>query len=118
MKKILILLFLIAFISFSQKLEAKMYECTYKNKYGNEIVSSYNTLIKTTPNYKELVKAYRSGDCRELIVKKYFLDGTICNIQFYKNTRKISYITCPQGENEAYRQLKEIAKKDYGYFAK
>lgn len=116
MRKKSILLFLIAFVLFAQNVSAKMYECTYKNKYGINVVSSYNTLIKTTPNYKQLLNAYKTGNCRELIVKKYFLDGTICNIQFYKDTRKISYITCPKGEDEAYRQLKEIAKKDYGYF--
>ena len=106
---------IIAIISFAQVCCAKMYECTYENQYGREVVSSYNTFITNQPNHKELVSALRMGNCKELIVKRYFIDGTICNIQFYRYTGQISHLTCPAHRQDALPKLRAIAKKDFGY---
>ena len=101
---------------FVENANAKMYECTYKNKNGVNVVSSYNTLIFDQPNHEQLISALRSGNCKELIVKRYFIDGTICNIQFYKYNNKIGNLTCNGNKESALVKLKEIARRDYGYF--
>ena len=97
---------------------AKMYECTYKNKYGKTITSSYNTLITEQSNRDELLNAYKNGNCKELIVKRYFIDGTICNIQFYKYNKKIGNVTCTPDKPSALKKIREIARRDYGYYEK
>jgi hypothetical protein len=88
-----------------------MYECTYKSSNGNTLVSSYNSLIYAQPNRKELLYAFKSGNCKELVVKRYFLDGTICNIQFYKYNKKIANVTCIPDKPSTLKKIKEIAKK-------
>ena len=107
---------IIALISFAQACYAKMYECTYQNSKGREVVSSYNTLVKNQPNHRELVTALKQGNCKELIVKRYFLDGTICNIQFYKYNKKVGHVTCKPDKPSALEKIKEIARKEYGYY--
>ena len=97
---------------------AVMYECTYRNSSGRNVVSSYNSLIYTQPNRSELIYALKSGNCRELIVKRYFIDGTICNIQFYKYNKKIANVTCTPDKPSALVKIKEIARKDFGYTGK
>ena len=116
MKKWALIFLVLAFCT--QFVNAKMYECTYKNKYGNEVVSSYNSFITNQPNRKELLQAYRMGNCKELIIKRYFIDGTICNIQFYKYNKKIGNVTCTPDKPSALKKIKEIARKDYGYYGK
>ncbi|MBQ4645929.1 MAG: hypothetical protein IJB79_01130 [Candidatus Gastranaerophilales bacterium] len=116
MKKYFTILSIFATLCLAQNAQGKMYECTYKNKYGMETVSSYNTLISNQPNKKELISAYKMGNCKELIVKRYFIEGTICNIQFYKYNKKIGNVTCTPNNPSALKKIKEIARRDYGYF--
>lgn len=118
MKKLITILFIFAIFSFNQSTNAIMYECTYKNSLGKETVSSYNSLVYTQPNRKELLYAYRSGNCRELIVKRYFIDGTICNIQFYKYNKRIANVTCTPDKPSALAKIKAIARRDFGYTGK
>ena len=87
MKRIFTIFSIFAIILSIQSANATMYECTYKNSSGRTLVSSYNSLVYTQPNRKELIYALKSGNCKELIVKRYFIDGTICNIQFYKYSK-------------------------------
>ena len=115
-KKYITIFFIIAIFSFLQNANAKMYECTYKNKYGKEVTSSYNSFITTQPNHKELVNAFKNGNCKELIIKRYFIDGTMCNIQFFKYNEKISHVTCKPNKPSAMQKIKEIAKNEYGYY--
>ena len=116
MNKFIFIMLLSLFFVFVGSANAKMYECTYKNDNGSTVVSSYNTLIFDQPNHEKLVNALRTGNCKELIVKRYFIDGTICNIQFYKYNNKIGNLTCNGNKESALIKLKEIARKDYGYF--
>lgn len=106
---------LFAFIFFSQPIYAAIYECSYKNQNGMQIVSSFNTLNIHKENYPELLYTLRSGNCRELYVKKYFIDATSCNIQFYKDNLKIANVTCARNNQAALKKLKAIARKEYGY---
>lgn len=118
MKRIITIFSIFAIILFNQVASATMYECTYKNSSGREVVSSYNSLIYTQPNRKELLYALKSGNCKELIVKRYFIDGTICNIQFYKYNKKIANVTCTPDKPSALVKIKAIARRDFGYTGK
>ena len=114
MKKYTIILFLIAFLHISFA-EAKIYECTYTTKSGSTAISSFNPVNKNTDNYWELFKAWKAGRCRELIVKKYFIDGSSCNIQLYKSTKKVANLTCAGRKESAMQKLRAIAKRDFNY---
>lgn len=114
MKRILALIIFLFLLSF-QTLEAKIYECTYKTKTGMKAVSSFNPMDLTNKYYSEMSNALKTGNCRELFVKKYFIDATSCNIQFYKPGMKIANITCSRNNQTALNKLKDIARKDYGY---
>ena len=54
-------------------------------------------------------------ESKELIVKKYLINATSCNIQFYKYNGKIANMTCRGSNPETLAKLKEIARKDFGY---
>jgi len=114
MKRCLAITFFVLFLSI-QTLDAKVYECTYKTKSGYNTVSSFNTLNLSNPNYSILSTALRTGNCRELYVKKYLIDATSCNIQFYKVNMQIANITCSRNNQKALKKLKDIARKDFGY---
>jgi len=101
-----------------QNVFAVVYECTYKTKDGYEVVSSFNPFHKHKKNYTTLYMAYKTGNCRELYIKKYFLDATSCNIQFYKHNMKIAGLTCAKNKESAMKKLKEIARRDFGYISK
>lgn len=118
MKRIITIFLIFAIVLLIQAANATMYECTYKNSFGREVVSSYNSLVYTQPNRKELIYAFKSGNCKELIVKRYFIDGTICNIQFYKYNKKIANVTCTPDKPSALVKIKAIARRDYGYIGK
>jgi len=118
MKRIITIFLIFAIILSVQLANATMYECTYKSASGRTLVSSYNSLIYTQPNRKELLYAYKSGNCKELIVKRYFIDGTICNIQFYKYNKQIANVTCTPDKPSALVKIKAIARRDFGYMGK
>lgn len=118
MKKNITIFLIFAIYLLAKNTDAKMYECTYRNNNGNLVTSSYNSFITNQPNKNELYMAYKTGNCKELIVKRYFIDGTICNIQFYKYNKKIGNVTCKPDKPSALKKVKEIARKDYGYYAK
>ena len=115
MKRQIYILPFITAILFSQSALATIYECTYKTKNNATIVASFNPFFVNKPNYKELYIAYKKGDCEELFVKKYFIQGTNCNIQFYKKNGKIGNLVCNNNNKNALEDLKKIAKKDFGY---
>jgi len=108
-------IFLIFAIVLAQDAYALFYECTYKTKTGAKAVSSFNPAHKHKENYSELYTAYKTGNCRELYIKKYFIDATSCNIQFYKYNMQISNLSCAGNKQSALKRLKEIAKRDFGY---
>lgn len=101
-----------------QTVFATMYECTYKTDQGFEAVSSFNLFHKHRKDYAKLYMAYKIGNCKELYVKRYFLEGASCNIQFYKSNMKIAGLACANNKKEAMIKLKEIARKDFGYLGK
>ena len=103
-------------MSFSEIASAKIYECTYKNANGTTVVSSFNPALTDKPHYQDLVKAYNSGQCKELFVKKYLFDATSCNIQFYKDNWKIGNLACNKNKQEPLKKLKNVAREEYGYF--
>ena len=116
-RQIFILPFITMFL-FSQSATATIYECTYKTSNGTSVVASFNPFFVNKPNYKELYLAYKKGNCEELFVKKYFIQGTSCNIQFYKRNGKIGNLVCSNNNKEALEELKNIARKDFGYTGK
>lgn len=116
MKKYSIIFFLT--ILLFEAAHAAIYECTYKNKKSNLVTSSFNTINFAHENYSELLMAQKSGNCRELYVKKYFIDATSCNIQFYKSNKQIGNITCQGNKQEPLKKLKAIARRDFGYMGK
>jgi len=97
---------------------AHIYECSYKEKNQVKIISFYNTFGSKKENHKELVGAYKSGNCKELLVKKYYINGTACNIQFYKHSGKIARLNCRNNDPHARKVLKRIAKREYLYTGK
>ena len=118
MKRIITIFSIFAIILSIQVANATMYECSYRDKTGRNVVSSYNSIIYTQPNRKELTYALKSGNCKELIVKRYFIDGTICNIQFYKYNKRIANVTCTPDKPSALVKIKAIARRDFGYTGK
>ena len=110
--------FIIAILIGMQSANCTMYECTYKNNQKVIVTSSFNSLIKDKPNYQKLSLALKSGNCKELIVKKYFLEGTSCNIQLYKHNKTVCNLACAGNNQKAMKKLKAIAIKQYGYFGK
>ena len=116
MKRCYTIFLIIALISFVQIANAKVYECTYKNKNGATVVSSFNPIYTDKPHYQDLLKAYNAGKCKELHVKKYLIDATSCNIQFYKHNWKIGNLACNKNKQEPLNKLKNIAREDFGYF--
>lgn len=117
MKKFALFLIISAF-ALGQAVEAVMYECTYKNNQKVIVTSSFNSLIKDKPNYNKLSNALKNGDCKELIVKKYFLDGTSCNIQLYKHNNSVCNLACRGNKQSAMKKLRAIAIEKYGYYGK
>lgn len=115
MKKKFCLAFHIGILSLLSLAEAAIYECKYKERNQIDIISFYNTFGKKKENHDKLIGAHRSGNCRELIVKKYFINGVACNIQFYKHTGKIARINCRNNDPHARKELRKIARKEYGY---
>ncbi|MBQ8634732.1 hypothetical protein IJX73_00060 [bacterium] len=109
---------LIAILILNQVALAVVYECTYKTKNGATIASSFNPFHKHRPEYPALYAALKVGNCKELHVKRYFIDATSCNIQFYKHNMQIANLACAGNRESALNKLKEIAKKDYGYKGK
>ena len=118
MKKEKIILSFIVLVLSLQVAYGAIYECTYKTKNGVKVTSSYNPILINKPNYKELQQAYRLGNCEELYVKKYFIDGVSCNIQFYKRNMKIGNLVCKDNNKEALKKLRDIAVSEYGYMGK
>lgn len=114
MKKCALILSVILFLNASIA-EAVVYECTYKTKNGAKATAAFNPIQKHRNDYSELSYALRSGNCKELIVKRYLIDATSCNIQFYKYNGKIANLTCRGNKPETMQKLKEIALKDFGY---
>ena len=114
-----LILFLIALFFSVQSAYSKMYECTtFVNGQKRVITKSFNSLIPTRSDYSEMTKAIKRGDCKELIVKKYFLEGISCNIHFYKFNYKIAGMSCYGNKQSAVAKLKEIARKEYGYLGR
>ncbi len=94
---------------------AVFYECAYKNKAGINVVSSFNPIQKYREDYNELNSALITGKCKELYIKKYLIDATSCNIQFYKYNGQIANLSCKGNNPDTMQKLKEIAKKEFGY---
>ena len=115
-RQIYILPFITMFL-LSQNALASYYECTYKVN-GSTVVSAFNPFFVNKPNYNQLYAAYKKGDCEEIYVKKYFIQGTSCNIQFYKKNGKIGNLVCNRNNQQALDELKEIARRDFGYISK
>ena len=114
MKKILII-FLMLFLNF-EVASATFYECAYKNSNGIKVVSSFNPAQRHRKDYAEVSYAYKSGNCKELIVKRYFIDTISCNIQIYKYNGQVADLVCKNNDQEALKKLKEIALEKYGYY--
>ncbi len=114
MKKFLII-FLILFFNF-EVASATFYECTYKNSNGIKVVSSFNPVQRYRKDYPELSYALNSGNCKELIIKRYFIDTISCNIQIYKYNGQVADLVCKNNNQEALKKLKEIALEKYGYY--
>ena len=111
------LIFAIIFIALEmQTANAVFYECTYKNKAGVFVVSSFNPTQKYRQDYDELSSALKTGNCKELYIKKYIIEATSCNIQFYKYNGKIANLSCRDNNPIAMQRLKEIAEKEFGYY--
>ena len=117
MKRQIFILPFITMILFSQSSFAAFYECTYKVN-GVSVTASFNPFFVNKPNYKELYLAYKKGNCEELFIKKYLIQATSCNIQFYKKTGKIGNLVCSGNNKKALEELKEIARRDFGYIEK
>lgn len=115
MKRQILPLPFVTILIFSQVANAAIYECTYKTKRGFKVIASFNPILVNKPNYKELKTAYAKGNCRELIVKKYFINGVSCNIQFYKRNMKIGNLVCKDNNETALKELKKIARKEFNY---
>ena len=115
MKRQISLLPFVTMLIFSQVANAAIYECTYKTKRGLKVTASFNPILVNKPNYKELKTAYAKGDCQELFVKKYFINGISCNIQFYKKNMKIGNLVCKDNNKVALKELKKIARKEFNY---
>ena len=115
LKRIILISFLTYFIS-AFEVEAVMYECVYKNQYGTKVVSSFDPSQTNRSDYNILSEAFRKGKCTELRIKKYFLDGASCNLQFYRGSKKVTGMSC-YGKNRisALNKLKAIAKEEYNY---
>ncbi len=116
MKKYAINIFFIVLMVNIQTANAVFYECTYKNDNGVQVVSSFNPYQFTRSDYNKLAMALKSGDCKELIIKKYIIDATSCNIQFYKYNGQIANLSCRDNKPEAMKKLKEIARQEFGYW--
>ena len=116
MKKFVLVLLGMFLFSVVESADATMYECYYKNKRETFVTSSFNSLNKKNENYQKLYSLYKNGACKELIVKRYVIDGTMCNIQFYRYNNRISHLSCPAHRQDALVKLREIAKKEYGYY--
>jgi hypothetical protein len=111
-------LFLIGILIFNQVAYAVVYECAYKTQNGFPVVSSFNPFHKHKKEYPILYAALKTGKCKELHVKRYFIDATSCNIQFYKHNMQIANLACAGNRQSALEKLKEIAKREYGYIEK
>ncbi len=109
-------IFILVIILSIQSAQAVFYECTYKNKAGVNVVSSFNPTQKYREDYNELYSALKTGNCKELYIKKYLIDATSCNIQFYKYNGQIANLSCRGNNPETMKKLREIAEKEFGYF--
>ena len=114
MRRYIIVLLMILFLNFDIVM-ATVYECTYKDEYGNQVVVSFDPIQRYRSDYQKAITALKSGNCKELTVKKYLINATSCNIQFYKYNGKIANMTCRGSNPETLTKLKEIARKDFGY---
>ncbi len=116
MIKYAIIIFCIVLTVNIQTVEAVFYECTYKNDNGVKVVSSFNPYQFARSDYNKLAMALKSGDCKELYIKKYLIDATSCNIQFYKYNGQIANLACRGNNPETMKKLKEIARQEFGYW--
>lgn len=103
-------------IAAMQTAHAIFYECTYKNDNGVKVVSSFNPYQFARNDYNKLAAALKNGDCKELFIKKYIINATSCNIQFYKYNGQIANLSCRNNHPEAMKKLKEIARQEFGYW--
>ena len=116
MKKIVLILPLFLHLLLNSSYGA-LYECYYTNKQGTPVVTSFNTNDKNRADYIFVQQALKNGQCDEILIKKYFFYGSVCNIQFKKKTKKASGLSCYGGDYpNALKKVKEIAKKEYGYY--
>ena len=115
LKRIILISFLTYFLTAIES-NAVMYECVYKNQYGAKVVSSFDPNQTYRSDYNVLSEALKKGKCTELRIKKYFLDGASCNLQFYKGSKRVTGMSC-YGKNRisALKKLKTIAKNEYDY---
>ncbi len=116
MKKYVYIIFFIIIAISIQSANAVFFECTYKNDNGVKVVSSFNPYQFTRSDYNKLMTALKSGDCKELYIKKYIIEATSCNIQFYKYNGQIANLACRENKPEAMKKLKEIARQEFGYW--
>ena len=115
MKFILKTFLTVVIISSIQSANAVFYECTYKNDAGVKVVSSFNPTQKYREDYDKVYAALKTGNCKELYIKKYLIDATSCNIQFYKYNGQIANLSCRGNKPETMEKLREIARQDFGY---
>lgn len=110
------IIFTITLIISFQAANAAFYECTYKNNNGIKLVSSFNPNQKYREDYDLLYGALISGNCKELYIKKYLINATSCNIQFYKYNGQIANLSCKGNNPETMQKLRDIAAKEFGYY--
>lgn len=116
MKKRLLLVSLITFFSCGVSFSA-IFECSYVNKNGATVLTSFNPADKNRKDYNLVYQAYKNGQCDELMIKKYFFYGSTCNIQIKKKTKKASGYSCYGGNySAAIKEVRAIAKKEFGYY--